>query len=128
MISRRALLASLAALAVPGGSIGTGARGADLAGKLAELRPTLEDGVAVFDLSARQASLPLLGPDGPRSPVWLYSDTLFPVMRLKRVNKWSGKNLTHCSVFVNPPLAVIKPFCAILVKRILVIASSVIIA
>ena len=84
MISRRALIASAAGAAaavrlLPGKSLSAG-----VPAQLVELAPAIDGGTLRFDVRAGLSSLPLLGPDAPRSDVWVYADRLFPVIRVPR--------------------------------------------
>ena len=50
-------------------------------GVLAPLPSEMEQGVKTFHLRSRQVALPLIGADGPQSPLWLYADAPLPVIR-----------------------------------------------
>jgi FtsP/CotA-like multicopper oxidase with cupredoxin domain len=88
MITRRTLVASLGAAVAGTAAMAllawTKARGADWPGELTEIGPTIEDGVATYRIDAAESRFPLLGPDRPSSPLWLYSGRLLPVIRARR--------------------------------------------
>ncbi|HEY7690231.1 MAG TPA: multicopper oxidase family protein [Dongiaceae bacterium] len=60
------------------------AQQAGLPGVLSPVPSAMEAGVRTFKLRAREAQLPLLGADGPRTPLWLYADAPLPVIRVAR--------------------------------------------
>src|SRR5262245_33245282 len=86
MIPRRAFLAAVggvaAATALPAGWPRAGT--SSLSGVLAPLPFAMEQGAKTFSLRSREGELPLLGAHVPQTPLWLYAESLLPVMRVAR--------------------------------------------
>jgi len=86
MIPRRTFLTAVggaaAATALPGGW--PRARAPSLPGVLAPLPFAMEQGIKTFSLRSREIKLPLLGPEGPQTPLWLYADAPLPVIQARR--------------------------------------------
>jgi len=82
VIGRRDLLKALGAAGLAAaGSTGLPARGATPALKA---RPPATGGrLHAWDFVARERPASLLGPDGPNTPVWTYTDDLLPVLRVR---------------------------------------------
>lgn len=51
---------------------------------LAPVPFAMEQGAKTFGLRSREVAMPLLGADGPKTPLWLYADAPLPLIRATR--------------------------------------------